>query len=121
MFAPIFEKVAADPASTALIGAAPTRLYPAGQAPEDVTYPYSTWTQIGGSPENYITNRPDIDLYTLQVDVWAKTLGSARNVATALRDVIETHAHIVRWGGESRDNETGSYRISFDADWFVHR
>ena len=121
MFAPIFEKAAADPASTALLGTAPTRLFHAGEAPEGVAYPYATWTQIGGSPENYISNRPDIDSYAIQVDVWAKTLGSARNVASALRDVIETHAHITRWGGESRDPETGSYRISFDADWYVHR
>src|SRR5699024_3655288 len=102
MFAPIFEKVAAAPASSALLGTAPTRLYPAGEAPEGVTHPYSTWQTISGQPENYISNRPDIDSYAIQVDVWANTLASGRNVATALRDVIETHAHITRWGGESR-------------------
>lgn len=121
MFAPIFEKVAADLASTALLGAAPTRLFPAGEAPEGVAYPYATWAQVGGSPENYITNRPDIDLHSIQVDIWAKELSDARDVARALRDAIEAHAYITRWGGELRDPETGSYRISFDADWYVHR
>ena len=121
MFPPIFAVCAADPAVTALLCATPTRFYPFGEAPQGVIYPYAVWQLVGGQPENYINQRPDIDNYTLQVDVYADTVASARAVASALRDAIELHAYITRWGGESVDPETKRYRISFDADWFVHR
>lgn len=121
MYPPIFTVCAADPAVTALLGTAPARLYPFGEAPQGVIYPYAVWQAVGGAPENYLGNRPDIDSFALQVDVYAETGASARAVAVALRDAIEPHAHITRWGGESRDTDTGRYRISFDLDWFVSR
>lgn len=121
MFPPIFAVAAADPAVTALLGAAPTRFYPFGEAPQGVAYPYAVWQTFGGAPENYLGNRPDMDSHALQVDVYAETGASARAVASALRDAIEPHAYITRWGGESVDPETKRYRISFDVDWYVAR
>lgn len=121
MFPPIFQVCAADPAVTALLGAVPTRLYPFGEAPQGVSYPYAVWQTFGGAPENYLGNRPDLDNFALQVDVYADTGASARSVAAALRDAIEPHAYITRWGGESVDQETKRYRISFDVDWYVAR
>ena len=43
------------------------------------------------------------------------------SIAAALRDAIEPHAHITRWGGSSRDEKTKRYRYSFDVDWHVQR
>lgn len=121
MVPPIFEMAAADPAATALLGSAPVRLYPFGEAPQGVTLPYAVWQLVSGAPENYLAGRPDIDGFTLQVDVYASTGASARAVGAALRDAVELTAHVTRWGGESRDTETGRYRLSFDVDWFVSR
>jgi hypothetical protein len=121
MFPPIFTVCAADPAVTALLGAAPVRLYPFGEAPQDTVYPYATWQIITGSPDNYLAGRPDADGYTLQVDVYAGTGSAARAVTKALRDAIEPHAYITRWGGEGRDPETKAYRRSFDIDWITLR
>lgn len=121
MFPPIFQVAAADPGVTALLGSGPVRLYPFGEAPEGVTLPYAVWQLVAGSPENYMSGRPDIDGFTLQIDVYAATGSSARAVGKALRDAIELNAYIVRWGGESRDNETNRYRLSFDCEWWVSR
>jgi len=121
MFPPIFQVAAADPGVTALLGPGPVRLYPFGEAPQGVTLPYAVWQLVSGSPENYLAGRPDVDSFTLQVDVYASTVASARAVGAALRDAVELHAHITRWGGESRNRETGRYRLNFDCDWFVSR
>lgn len=121
MFPPIFQVAAADPGVTNLLGAAPVRLWPFGEAPEGTALPYAVWQLASGSPENYINQRPDIDSFAIQVDCWATSATEARNVGKALRDAIEPHAHITRWGGESRDNETGNYRLSFDVDWLTPR
>lgn len=117
----IFPTCAADPAVTALLGTSPVRLFPFGMAPAGVVKPYAVWQQVGGSPENYLTGVPDIDSTTLQVDVYATTISSAQAVAVALRDAIEPVAHVVAWRGESRDTETGNYRVSFDVDWWTDR
>ena len=121
MFPPIFTVASADSAVTALIGASPVRLYPFGEAPQGVQLPYVVWQVVSGSPSNYLAGRPDVDGFTLQVDVYAATGASARSVASVLRNAVELRAHIVRWGGESKDEETKRYRLSFDIDWHVPR
>lgn len=121
MFAPIFSTCMASAAVRALLGEQPLRLFPFGEAPEGVQKPYATWQGIGGAPELNINQSPEIDNFGLQVDVFAATASDARDVILALRDAIEPHAHITRWGGESKDPSTGSYRVSFDVDWWVPR
>lgn len=121
MFPPIFQVAASDPGVTALLGTGPVRLYPFGEAPEGTPLPYAVWQLVSGSPENYLAGRPDMDGFTLQVDVYAATGASARAVGAALRDSIELRAHITRWGGESKDEATGRYRLSFDVDWLTPR
>lgn len=119
--APIFRVSAADPAVQALLGVSPHRLYPFGEAPEGVTKPYAVWQLVTGSPENYLAGRPDMDGYTLQVDVYAETASSARAVAQAISHAIELQAYVARWGGETKDTATKLYRSSFDIDWLVPR
>jgi len=121
MYPPIFAAIVAHPPALALLDGDIVRVFAFGEAPENTARPYVTWQVITGSPENYLANRPDIDGYTLQVDVWADDGQAARDVAAAVRDAIEPHAYIVRWGGESRDPDTRAYRLSFDVSWFVHR
>ncbi|WP_313135556.1 tail completion protein gp17 [Stutzerimonas nitrititolerans] len=121
MYPPIFKVAAASPTVQAALGTDPTRLYPFGEAPEGVADPYAVWQTIDGVPGNYLGSRPDIDLFALQVDVYGNSADSARQAGAALRDAIELHAHITRWGGERKDPATGRYRLSFDVDWHAHR
>ena len=121
MFAPIFAICAANDGVKAQLGTSPVRLYPFGQAPQGVALPYAVWQTIGGEPANYLGNLPDLDSYSLQVDVYAVTETGARDAAKALRDAIEPHAHITRWGGEWTDPDTFNKRFSFDLDWHVIR
>jgi len=121
MYPPIFETASASSAVTSLIGISPVRLWPFAQAPENSTLPYVVWQTIGGRPENYINNAPDIDQYSLQIDIYGTGASSVRAVAEKLRDAIQGVANIVSWRGESIDSETKNYRFTFDVDWFVKR
>lgn len=121
MYPPIYATVAAVTACTDLIGRNPVRCYPFGMAPQGVERPYVVWQTIAGSPENYLGEAPDMDSFTLQVDVYADTADSARDTATAIRDAVQSSCHIVGWRGESRDPDTMRYRYSFDIDWWVSR
>lgn len=122
MYPPIFAICSADAGVQAVLGSgADCRLYPFGEAAQGVTKPYAVWQTISGSPENCISNVPVVDSWSLQVDVYSLTVTEARDVAEALRDAIEPEAHIVGWGGESRDPDTNNYRYSFDVDWWLER
>ena len=83
--------------------------------------PYAVWQLVSGSPENFLGNRPDTDLYSVQVDVYASTADAARGVAKALRDALEGLAHITSWNGEGREPETRSYSYGFTVDFWVRR
>ena len=121
MYPPVFAVCSASAAVKALIGTSPVRLYMFGMAPQNVAYPYAVWQQVGGAPENYLGQTPDIDTFTTQIDVYADTQAQARAVAQALSAAIEPAAHVTRWGADSQDPETKRYRSSFDVDWWTSR
>lgn len=106
---------------TALVGSNPVRIFPFEEATEGVTYPYVTWTVITGTPANTLDKLPVIDYLSTQVDIWGKTSASALDVAAAVRDAIEPHAHMVGLGSMERDLETKSYRVRLDFDFFIER
>lgn len=121
MFPPIFQICAANAAVQAGLGSDPVRLFPFGEAPQGVAKPYAVWRQFGGQPEAYLGQRPDLDAFRLQVDVFAETGAAATSAAGAIRDAVELRAHITRWGSAERDPGTGNYRVSFDIDWLTPR
>jgi len=122
MTPPIFQACSQDAGVTALLGnGSSLRLYSFGEAPDGVAWPYAVWQLVNGNPENYLAGRPDVDGFSLQVDVYGTTGTSVRQVRDAIRDAIELRANITRWGGETRDPTTNNYRTSFDVDWIVRR
>ena len=122
MYPPIFAIAAAYSPLTALLGVPPDmRFYPFGEAPQGVIYPYAVWQTAYGTPENYLSGRPDIDNWGVQIDVYAKDEAAARDVAEKLRDALELSAHVVAWRGESQDPQTKSSRVSFDMEFWTQR
>jgi len=125
MIIPLFPIISSDPACTALLGAAPTRFYPFGLSPQPgqsgYAEPYVTHQVITGLPENYIGDRPDIDSATVQIDIWSSDPLQIDPLTTALRDALEPHGHITRWGKAERDAETKLYRFGFDLDYWLPR
>jgi Protein of unknown function (DUF3168) len=123
LYAPIFPTLNAAPAVVALLktGSGQLRVYPAGEAPQQVQTPYLTYQQISGLPENYLGQVPDLDQFGNQVDVWGRTLAEVLAVVAAVRDAIEPIAYITAWLGTSREVDTRLYRMSFEVDWYTDR
>lgn len=121
---PIFPAVDV-PAVRALLKSPGTglRFWAWGQLPnmEKRVYPYAVWQLAYGSPENNLSERPDIDSFGVQVDVYAETADAARAVINAIEYAIELNCHIVARRQESRDPETQKYTVGFDCDWWVSR
>lgn len=127
MLPPIFPTVNV-PAVQALLktGNGPLRFYAFGMAPDDVQKPYAVWRQVFGSPENYLGERPDMDAFKTQIDVYAADIPGqrapmARAIANAISYAIEGAAYVTAWIGDSRDPDTKNYVVTFQADWLVPR
>lgn len=120
---PIFRVIDSSPEVRALLRApgGATRFYAFGIATETTPKPYAVWQIVGGEPENYLAQRPDVDDTTNQIDVYAATAASARQVAEALCDAIEPEAYITTWLGERYDEVTKLYRFTFMVDWITPR
>lgn len=126
MYPPIFPIASASTQVRALLGNSPVRFYPFSRAPgpNDPGYakPYAVHQLIYGTPENTLSCPPDIDMTGLQVDVYADSVESARDVAAALRDAIEgANNHVVAYNGEEIERETGLYRVGFTAEFWTNR
>lgn len=117
--APIFSVCVANGGVKAVLGSNPTRLYPAGQAPQGVIKPYATWQVISGNPLNYLAGAPDTDDYRLQVDVYANDPDTVNVVANAIMSAIQDQAYVLNYNGDGRDKETGDYYFGFDIGWIV--
>lgn len=121
-YPPVFSLAASSAAVVALLGSSPVRFWPFGQAPQNESRPYAVHQLIYGAPENSMSCAPDIDNAGVQVDVYAQTVSAAREVANALRDAFEeAHNQVVAWNGETWDQPTGLYRVSFTAEFWTGR
>lgn len=121
MYPPLFATLFASAPVKALLGTTPLRVYPAGEATQETVVPYAVFQTITGTPENYLGSRTDMDGYTVQVDVYAATLSSARACASAIRVALESVAYITSLREPSKDPTTRNYRYSMDVDWFTDR
>lgn len=126
MYPPIFPIAESSPQVVALLGTAPVRFYPFSRAPgpneSGYAKPYAVHQMVYGRPENTLSCPPDIDMAGLQVDVYADSVESAREVSDALRDAIEgANNHVVAYNGEEIERETGLYRVGFTAEFWSDR
>lgn len=121
MNAPIFPLVSADSECVSLLGSAPTRFWPMGDAPQNSAKPYATFALVSGRPENNLNCPPDIDNESVQVDCWADTPSEARSVAKAIRAAVEVAAYVVAFNFELREPDTRLYRVSFTVDFWTER
>ncbi len=118
MLPPIYSLLTGASAVSAIVG---TRVYPHGEAPQDVTQPYVTWFLVTGTPENVLQGSPSIDRNTVQVDCWHQTGAGVVALATAVRNALETQTHVTGVLLNERETETRLYRIALQCDYFLAR
>lgn len=123
VYPPLLATVSPDSAVRAIFGTSPVRIYPIGDAPAkgepDYAAPYATFQTIAGSPENYLSGRPDAGEFREQVDVMAPTLSAARAGAKAIMEAVELVAQVVSYNGNRKDADTQLRVYSFDIAWII--
>lgn len=118
MLPPIYALLSGASAVTALVS---TRIYPHGEAPQDVTEPYVTWFLVVATPLLRLEGTPDRDHCMIQLDCWHPTSAGVVDLATAVRNALETVCHVTEIVLNQRDFETRLYRLAIQADYWLSR
>jgi hypothetical protein len=118
MLPPIYTILSSN---TAVAAIAADRIYPHGEAPQNVERPYVTWFLVSGLPENELDGLPDVDRCAVQIDCWADDGTGAVQLASAVRDAIEPHAHVTNIALNGKEPETGLYRFAIQTDYWLSR
>lgn len=118
MIPPIFATLKAASPVTDIVA---ERIYRHGDAPQGVAAPYvSFYTTI--APENTLSETPGIDRCSVTVDCWSPDDAEVEALATAVRDAIEPHAHLINVPIDNRDRQnTKLYRMALQFDWWNPR
>lgn len=121
MYPDVFRALKASTGVKAFVGTNPPRVYRQGRAPAQVDRPYITWLPASVAPENNLSDLPPSDRVRIQLDCWHQTDGGVDLMATAVRDAMEPHGHMLTATPHPREPVTELYRVSMDFDWFVDR
>lgn len=117
---PVFKLCRESADCIELFGVSPMRIY-LDRAPQEVEMPYAVYRPIFGIPEHYLGCPPDIDTFTVQIDVYHKTLKLCREAVAAIIGAIECATNDYTWGIQQEDPQTRKSRVSVDADFIVCR
>jgi hypothetical protein len=78
---PVYALLSAPGSNTSAIVA--DRIYK-GRAPQGATKPYVVWQVVGGHAEGYVSGRPGMDEFRVQLNAWSKDQDEAETLAAAL-------------------------------------
>lgn len=117
----IYQILRTSNAVKAIVGTNPSRIYRHESAPQDGSKPYITWFIITGSPENTLSELPNIDQISVQLDCWHQTDSGVESLAVAVRDAMETTSHMTNIVINEREPETKLYRIGMQFDVWLDR
>lgn len=112
-----FSIMNANNAVKALLGTPVLRIYPFGtKLGTTPTMPYALFKTVSSSPYNYLGDTPDIDLSSIQVDIYSETADNVEDCFNAIRDAIEPSGYLISYNTDNTDIENNKYHITMEID-----
>jgi hypothetical protein len=118
MLPPIYSTLRSSAAVLALVA---TKIFRHGAAPQDCAAPYITWSIVIGTPENMLSETPQIDRLVVQIDCWHTKDAGVEELSAAVRNAMEPYAHMTSILLDEQEPETKLYRIGLQFDWWLNR
>jgi hypothetical protein len=118
MFPPVYQTLRANATVLAMVG---DRIGAQGWVPQDTTRPYITWFIVIGQPHDTLSEIPQSDFDSVQIDCWHQTEAGVRQLAMAVRDALDVDETLNRVVVNNRDTETKLYRVGIQADFITQR
>jgi hypothetical protein len=106
-------------ASAPVLAIVSDRIFRHGDAPQNVTKPYITWSVSSDSPYNQLSDVASMDMVSIDVSCWHPTDSGAEDLAVLVSDAIERHAYMGSITVDEREPETKLYNITMQFDWHM--
>jgi hypothetical protein len=107
--------------NSTVFGIVGNRIYLHGEAIQNTDKPYVVWQLISGIPQNTMSENPNIDAYSIQVDCYHQSATGILNLAEAVRNALQGYAHATNIPINNRDLDTKLFRMAIDFDWWYAR
>lgn len=118
MFPPVYTTLRANATVLAMVA---DRIGAQGWVPQDTTRPYITWFIVIGQPHDTLSEIPQSDFDSVQIDCWHPTEAGVRELSLAVRDALDSAAVLNRVVVNNKDTETKLYRVGIQADFITQR
>lgn len=118
MFPPVYQTLRANATVLAAVG---DRIGAPGEVPQDTSSPYITWFIVIGQPHDTISEPPESDFTSVQIDCWAEDEGAVRSLAVAVRAALDAVGVHNRIAVHLREPNTKLYRVGIEADFITQR
>lgn len=92
-----------------------------GSMPQDIDPPYITWFVVSDSPHNTLSEPPQSDFNSVQIDCWSSTDAQVASLARAVREALDAAGHHNRVVVDQRERDTKLYRVGIEADPITQR
>lgn len=118
MFPNVYALLHADAAVTAIVG---QKIGRHGSMPQDTDAPYITWFVVADAPHNTLSEAPQSDFNSVQIDCWSDDDAEVAKLARAVRAALDAAGHHNRVVVDLRENDTKLYRVGIEADLITQR
>jgi hypothetical protein len=92
-----------------------------GSIPQETALPYITWFTVGDQPHDTLSEAPQSDFTTVEIDCWSLDDAQIATLAGAVRSALDTAGIVNRVVVDLRENDTKLYRIGVQADFITQR
>lgn len=119
MLPPIFKTLTGYPSIVATVA---KRVYFI-EAPESLAVgtPYIVWNTPGIEPENFLSEKPDIDLITVTISCYHKDQLEMVELTQAVRDSLEGICYMTHCDFSEKDKKTKMYVGYIVFDYYLPR
>ena len=112
-------------ANSTVLSMAGDRIGRHGSVPQGTVPPYITWSTVGDAPHNTLSESPESDFNTVQIDCYTgpDDTGDAQaaTLARAVRDALDAAGHHNRVIIDLREPDTKLFRVGIQSDLITQR
>lgn len=118
MFPNVYALLQAAPAVVAIVG---QKIGGRGSMPQETAPPYITHFVVVDDPHVTLSDAPESDTDTVQIDCWSMDEAEVKALARAVRAALDAAGHHNRVVVDNRENDTKLYRVGIQADLITQR
>jgi hypothetical protein len=111
-----FSIMSASTTVKSIFGSSPIRIYQGNKLGTEPDMPYAIFNIISAIPYNCLSDSSDMDVSSIQVDIYSNDQTTLESGYNAIRNAIETKGYVTRYSTDDTELENGKYNITMEIE-----